>query len=609
MAIPDIEPAQAMTYRLQELLERAKRVKRATTVDPALPVSELVGEDELLLSDAVGDKETHKSIVERAARNIFYDILASTPIDHPAFVQIWNLLDILQYCGDRDQCYSGLVLLLVEELLDSQSIDGCRIVFDFLESRREVLIATNSKNKDLVILRSCNELLRRLSRAEDAVFCGRVYIFLFQSFPLGDKSSVNLRGEFHVENVTTFEVSAQTSEKAEDRMDVDVRGEVEAVKAPDGVREEDEVAKSGAPDQNVKEKSQTLDTDTLYPIFWSLQHAFSNPVRLFSEENFNDFKKGLEATLAKFKEVPKVIQAPSPEGKRGVKRKFDDGYDEFANTFNPKYLTSRDLFKLELSDLAFQRHILVQALILIDFILSLTEKSKKKPYQVNAQKALQYSFTLSEQDTEWASGIKNSIANYLQEGPDGKFYYRMVDTVLSRDKNWVRWKMENCQPIIRDRVSTADFLEAKSGAQKAYSSRKVRSTLAGLDLRFLSDSESASGLERLKDLDRYVVPSAESFAEAVAGIELDMDIAMTEQEKENLGEAKTSKTWRALRIASKDKLSLFDRIEDGKSLERLFQPVDDTAAEESAPTALEGRDAVPQEQQRAEGDKRAEGVK
>ncbi|OCL07779.1 hypothetical protein AOQ84DRAFT_319438 [Glonium stellatum] len=607
MAIPDIEPARVMTFRLQELLERSKHIKKATTVDPALPVSELVGEDELLLSDAVGDKETHKSIVDRAARNIFYDILASTPIDHPAFVQIWNLLDILQYCGDRDQCYPGLVLLLVEELLDSQSIDGCRIVFDFLESRREVLIATNSKNKDLVILRSCNELLRRLSRAEDAVFCGRVYIFLFQSFPLGDKSSVNLRGEFHVENVTNFEPSPQTSEKDEDRMDVDAGRDAEVVKAPD-VKEEEGAAKFAAPDQIAKENSQTLDTETLYPIFWSLQHAFSNPVRLFSEENFNDFKKGLEATLAKFKEVPKVIQAPSPEGKRGVKRKFEDGYDEFASTFNPKYLTSRDLFRLELSDLAFQRHILVQALILIDFILSLTEKSKKKPYQVNAQKALQYSFTLSDQDAEWASGIKNSIANYLQEGPDGKFYYRMVDTVLSRDKNWVRWKMENCQPIIRDRVSTTDFLEAKSGAQKAYASKKVRSTLAGLDLRFLSDSESASGLERLKDPDRYVVPSAESFAEAVAGIELDMEMAMAEEEKENLGEAKTSKTWRALRIASKDKLSLFDRIEDGKSLERLFQPdtVDEAAGEESAATAPESRDSIPQEQQRAEGDRRAD---
>ncbi len=39
------------------------------------------------------------------------------------------------------------------------------------------------------------------------MFCGRVFLFLFQSFPLGDKSSVNLRGEFHVENVTSFEES------------------------------------------------------------------------------------------------------------------------------------------------------------------------------------------------------------------------------------------------------------------------------------------------------------------------------------------------------------------------------------------------------------------
>jgi hypothetical protein len=32
----------------------------------------------------------------------------------------------------------------------------------------------------------------------------------------------------------------------------------------------------------------------------------------------------------------------------------------------------------QLSDLAFQRHILVQALILLDFLLALTEKAKSK---------------------------------------------------------------------------------------------------------------------------------------------------------------------------------------------------------------------------------------
>jgi THO complex subunit 1 len=53
---------------------------------------------------------------------------------------------------------------------------------------------------------------------------------------------------------------------------------------------------------------------------------------------------------------------------------------------------------LQLSDLAFQRHILVQALILIDFLLALTEKSKSKPIYQKAQKAMQYSFTLREED-------------------------------------------------------------------------------------------------------------------------------------------------------------------------------------------------------------------
>jgi hypothetical protein len=52
----------------------------------------------------------------------------------------------------------------------------------------------------------------------------------------------------------------------------------------------------------------------------------------------------------------------------------------------------------QLSDLAFQRHILVQALILIDFLLALTEKAKSKPIYQNAQKAMQYSFTLREED-------------------------------------------------------------------------------------------------------------------------------------------------------------------------------------------------------------------
>lgn len=80
----------------------------------------------------------------------------------------------------------------------------------------------------------------------------------------------------------------------------------------------------------------------------------------------------------------------------------------------------------------------------------------------------------------------------------------MVDTVLTRDKNWVHWKAEACPPIERAPVSAEEFLNAKKGAEKACANKKLRVTpLGSLDLRFLSDGENAGGLEKLKDPARY----------------------------------------------------------------------------------------------------------
>lgn len=511
------------------------------------------------------------------------------------------------------------------------------------------------------MLRLCNELLRRLSRAEDPVFCGRVYIFLFQSFPLGDKSSVNIRGNFHVENVTTFEDYLKASISDEDGMQVDTDRAVD-------VKEDSKPEVTVDEPAGAKKTPNTMDIDALYPVFWSLQHSFSNPPKLFEEDSFKDFKHGLEATLAKFKEVPKVIQSGDPEAKKGavVKLRSDDNTDDLASNFNPKYLTSRDLFKLEvrmyslvagamtdymqLSDLAFQRHILVQALILIDFLLTLTEKGKKKSYYQNAQRAMQYTFTLREEDvspchpypprkgvlcatimiilsadrkaqTQWALGIKKAIADYLQDGPDGKFYYRMVDTVLSRDKNWVRWKMENCQPFTRDRVPTKDFQEAKSGAESELRRKTVSRPMGkNSSLQFLN-SDAEKGLAKLKQADRYVplarlplfsvdsrdvrftLPSAESYEKKFRVNVLDLDMVTSEEEKRQLEERKTSNTWRGLRLASKHQLSTFDRLEQGKGLERLFQPVSsiEAAGEDHAPSGPESRGPHPQEQHQSVG--------
>lgn len=239
----------------------------------------------------------------------------------------------------------GIQLSRVEERNHHRGMSSLPISLPFLTS-----FQINSKNKDLVILRLCNELLRRLSRAEDPVFCGRVYIFMFQSFPLGDKSSVNLRGNFHVENVTTFEDFLKESKPEEDSMQIDIDGPAPATK--EDSKSEEPAILSGDVDKSKDAKPTTLDTESLYPVFWSLQHSFSNPPRLFEEDNFKQFQKSLEATLAKFREVPKVIQAGDSERKKGQKSREGDDYDAFANSFNPKYLTSRDLFKLEVRKIA-----------------------------------------------------------------------------------------------------------------------------------------------------------------------------------------------------------------------------------------------------------------
>ena len=103
--------------------------------------------------------------------------------------------------------------------------------------------------------------------------------------------------------------------------------------------------------------------------------------------------------------------------------------------------------------------------------------------------------------------MRTEIAAYLQQGPEGKFYYRMVDTVLSRDKNWVHWKAEGCPLIERTAISAEDFVQAQNGAQKACQTKKLRPTPMGsMDFKFLSDGEDGNndGLEKLKTPERSV---------------------------------------------------------------------------------------------------------
>ncbi len=80
-----------------------------------------------------------------------------------------------------------------------------------------------------MLLRTCNELLRRLSKPSQhhTVFAGRVLSLLAAVFPLGERSGVNLRGDFNVENKTHIEENdGQAAEEANIDADRDERDEI-----------------------------------------------------------------------------------------------------------------------------------------------------------------------------------------------------------------------------------------------------------------------------------------------------------------------------------------------------------------------------------------------
>ena len=161
------------------MLQRARTVKRSTSIEPPLQVAELVPENEPLFSDFNGEKDTLSTAVESAAKGVFYAnivgnsclLQSSTDISRhqPRLTSqsssqcgtclIFCSTVVTEVCmpcklgclGSAlisvDICSAQLVLLLIEELLDSQSLAQCRTVFNFLESRREAIIAVCSRPK------------------------------------------------------------------------------------------------------------------------------------------------------------------------------------------------------------------------------------------------------------------------------------------------------------------------------------------------------------------------------------------------------------------------------------------------------------------------------
>jgi hypothetical protein len=149
------------------------------------------------------------------------------------------------------------------------------------------------KGKALVLLRTLNDLLRRLSKMGNAtVFCGRILTFLSGVFPLGERSGVNLRGEYG----PTWEGVKIGDKEEKVQVDAETKTEpkdAEKIQVDDTKPEEDE-AKKAAPASKAPSKKEGVFI--LSPSVWPshsskrLKNSIilsghcncHSPVRLFS---------------------------------------------------------------------------------------------------------------------------------------------------------------------------------------------------------------------------------------------------------------------------------------------------------------------------------------
>ncbi|KAJ0045651.1 hypothetical protein Pint_05614 [Pistacia integerrima] len=79
--------------------------------------------------------------------------------------QIPRLLDIVLYLCEKEHVEGGMIFQLLEDLTEMSTMRNCKDIFGYIESKQDILGKQElfARGK-LVMLRTCNQLLRRLSK-------------------------------------------------------------------------------------------------------------------------------------------------------------------------------------------------------------------------------------------------------------------------------------------------------------------------------------------------------------------------------------------------------------------------------------------------------------
>ncbi|KAG4095243.1 hypothetical protein H8356DRAFT_1687632 [Neocallimastix lanati (nom. inval.)] len=463
--------------------------------------------------------DVYPPLLDLTFKKLIMEII--TPIEKN-FIKIYNCLDLALYCTEIGYADPSLPFTLIEDILEVVIIDESEKIFDYLEERVDRLTVNMlpTKGKGLILLRFCNELLRRVSKTENTVLCGKILMFLASVFPLTERSGVNLRGDFDTENITNFE--------NEDLINI----------------------------------NDINSSEHFYELFWNTQKYLNCPLLIFQKNEFDIFEKSINKILTEIEKFTPLERDSNGSTKRRKQKSLQDNtvaVDVF-NFFYSKYLTGKNIFDLELKDPYFRKQILVQILIAIQFLSSLSTKEKqnmqnyltKTGKQIVQNKSIQYQYTLTDEQFKWTKEKRDLIKDLLEViEPNGYEFTKTIFYILKHEKNMIKWKAESCRSYEKPEM----LLQNKIKRQKTNNIpvSQFSPVIVNPVLKELFKESSENVLRSLSDESRNVVPTIEEFLEP---LKLDLELEVDPQDRCT---ASSEYCWKALRIASRHHLNIIQK--------------------------------------------------
>ncbi|KAJ8713304.1 hypothetical protein PYW07_013674 [Mythimna separata] len=414
---------------------------------------------DLLDSFTKNTNETdRKAAMDQAFRDKLLELLIEDPDTLENFVSF-----CIESCR-RHMVTPTMPVVLLGDIFDALTLNKCEKMFSYVENGvaiwKEELFFVACKNN---LLRMCNDLLRRLSRSQNTVFCGRILLFLAKFFPFSERSGLNIVSEFNLENVTEF--GGDSSSTLRDSLDEEM------------VVEDNEKTK--------------LNIDyNLYCRFWSLQDFFRNPNNCYNKLQWKTFVVHSGSVLSAFSSYKLEtieLQKSKLNLLKPVKSLTTDVEMKDSENNEPhyfaKFLTNQKLLELQLSDSNFRRCVLVQFLILFQYLTSTVK------FKMDLQE-------LKSDQVDWVKETTTLVYKLLGETPPhGKQFAECVKHILKREEHWNSWKNDGCPEFQKPKppVTVEPIDEVKK-------SRKRRRPVGDIIKEYESQNKSYMGNNDLTKL-------------------------------------------------------------------------------------------------------------